>query len=67
MVPMQIGHLLLGRPWQYNRDVSHAGERNQYFIQMGSLTLVLTALSRRDAYEDQLKIIKSYDEFIKRQ
>ena len=25
VVPMEASHLLLGRPWQYNRDVIHNG------------------------------------------
>ena len=28
MVPMEAGHVLLGRPWQYDRDVAHIGVTN---------------------------------------
>ncbi|XP_060213640.1 uncharacterized protein LOC132640843, partial [Lycium barbarum] len=30
VVPMQACHLLLGRPWQYDRSVNHNGRTNQY-------------------------------------
>ena len=28
MVPMEVGHVLLGRPWKYDRDVIHDGVTN---------------------------------------
>jgi len=30
VVPMHPGHILLGRPWQYDRRVIHDGFRNMY-------------------------------------
>ena len=30
VVPMQVGHLLLGRPWQFDRKVKHDGFTNKY-------------------------------------
>jgi hypothetical protein len=30
VVPMTVCHLLLGRPWQYGRDVRHNGRENTY-------------------------------------
>jgi len=30
VVPMIVCHLLLGRPWQFDRDAQHSGCSNQY-------------------------------------
>jgi hypothetical protein len=32
VVPMTVCHLLLGRPWQYDRSSLHCGRSNQYTI-----------------------------------
>ena len=42
VVPMHAGHILLGRPWQYDRKVIHDGFKNRYsFVKDGkSVTLV---------------------------
>ena len=36
VVPMEANHLLLGRPWQYDRNVVHNGVTNKFsFIHKG--------------------------------
>lgn len=30
VVPMQASHILLGRPWQFDRRVTHNGFKNRY-------------------------------------
>ena len=30
VVPMHAGHILLGRPWQYDKKVIHDGFKNRY-------------------------------------
>ena len=32
IVPMDACHLLLGRPWQYDRKTKHDGFKNNYFF-----------------------------------
>ena len=32
VVPMQAGHMLLGQPWEFNRDVTYIGKTNRYFL-----------------------------------
>ena len=30
VVPMQASHILLGRPWEYDREIIHEGKTNKY-------------------------------------
>ena len=32
VVPMSASHLLLGRPWQFDRQVVHNRRANTYFV-----------------------------------
>lgn len=41
IVPMDVSHLLLGRPWQYDRDVSHSGKSNVYSFVFANRKIVL--------------------------
>ena len=36
VVVMDACHLLLGRPWQYDREVQHNGRKNTYSFMFGS-------------------------------
>jgi hypothetical protein len=41
VVPMTVCHILLGRPWQYDRDVHHNGKANTYQFKWQSKDVVL--------------------------
>ncbi|CAA7036526.1 unnamed protein product [Microthlaspi erraticum] len=41
VAPMDVGHLLLGRPWQYDRDVTHSGKSNVYSFVFDNRKIVL--------------------------
>nr|GFA00082.1 hypothetical protein [Tanacetum cinerariifolium] len=41
---MDAAHLLLGRPWQYDRRVIHDGYKNTYFFITNEVRVVLTLL-----------------------
>ncbi|GKV06452.1 hypothetical protein SLEP1_g18350 [Rubroshorea leprosula] len=58
LVPMHVGHLLLGRTWQYDRRVTHDGFKNHYSFIMEGKTITLMLLSPRQVYEDQLRLKK---------
>lgn len=58
VVPMHVGHLLLGRPWQSDRNVDHNGYKNTYTFTMNNRTIVLTPLKPAEAYADQIRIAK---------
>ena len=32
VIPMDVCHVLLGRPWQYDKNVAHDGRMNTYTL-----------------------------------
>src|SRR3989442_12574350 len=63
VVPMLAGHLLLGRPWQYDRRVMHNGYSNRYSFTYKGRNVVLAPLSPQDEYEEQKKLLEREKEF----
>ena len=56
VVPMEASHLLLGRPWQYDRNVVHNGVTNKFsFVHKGQ-KVTLKPLSPSEVCEHQIKI-----------
>uniref|UniRef100_A0A2N9IA55 RNA-directed DNA polymerase n=1 Tax=Fagus sylvatica TaxID=28930 RepID=A0A2N9IA55_FAGSY len=53
VVPMQAGHLLLGRPWQFDRQVKHDGFTNKYSFVLNQRLITLVPLTPQQVYEDQ--------------
>ncbi|GJZ92497.1 hypothetical protein Tco_0664562 [Tanacetum coccineum] len=41
VVPMDACHLLLGRPWEYDRDITHNGRTNTYSFLFGKVKITL--------------------------
>ena len=56
VVPMEETHLLLGRSWQYYRNVTHDDLSNKYFFLFKGQNVALTPLSPREVSEDQVKM-----------
>uniref|UniRef100_A0A2N9F1W5 Retrotransposon gag domain-containing protein n=1 Tax=Fagus sylvatica TaxID=28930 RepID=A0A2N9F1W5_FAGSY len=56
VVPMHAGHILLGRPWQYDRRVTHDGFKNMYSFVKEGKTIKLAPLTPSQVYKDQLKL-----------
>jgi len=54
MVPMEARHVLLRRPWQYDRDVVHNGVTNCYSFLHKGKKVVLSPLSLSEVCEDQI-------------
>jgi hypothetical protein len=56
VVPMHAVHILLGRPWQFDRKVTHDGFKNRYSFVKDSRTVTLVPLTPRQVYENQVKL-----------
>ena len=53
MVPMTVCHLLLGRPWQFDRRVIHNGRTNHYSFKMKGKEYVLRPMSPSQVIADK--------------
>ena len=62
VVLMHAGHILLGRPWQFNRRVVHDGLLNRYSFEKDRRKVKLTPLSPKEVYEDQCKLERERNE-----
>ncbi|XP_022877035.1 uncharacterized protein LOC111395282 [Olea europaea var. sylvestris] len=56
VVPMQAGHILLGRPWQFDRKATHDGYRNWYSFVKDGRSITLAPLTPAQVYEDQIEL-----------
>ena len=65
VVPMQASHMLLVRPWQYDRKAIHDGVKNRYTIVKDSKTITLLPLTPKQVYDDQIKLKSRWGEKIK--
>ena len=55
VVPMEAAHVLLGRPWQFDRYSQHDGRTNKYQLIHGDTTYKLKPLSPTEILKDQLE------------
>jgi len=59
---MHATHLLLGRPWQFDRKTKHDGFKNMYSLEKDGKIYTLAPLTSKQAYEDQIQLKKNYEE-----
>jgi hypothetical protein len=48
VIPMDVCHLLLGRPWQYDRNVVHDGKKNTYTLEKNGRTHMLLPIKDKE-------------------
>ena len=57
VVLMHAGHILLGRPWQFDKEVIHDGFKNRYsFVKKDNKLVTLVPLTPKQVCKDQLKL-----------
>ncbi|XP_021722706.1 uncharacterized protein LOC110690181 [Chenopodium quinoa] len=54
VLPMDACHVLLGRPWQFDRDVMHDGRKNTFSFMMDKKNIVLYPLSPTIKHKESL-------------
>jgi hypothetical protein len=58
IMPMDACHLLLGRPWQYDRKTKHDGFKNTYFFLNDGVKVLLVPLKMvhvpKSSFEEKL-------------
>jgi hypothetical protein len=53
---MHAGHILLGRPWQFDRTAIHDGFKKTHSFVKDNRTITLVPLTPKQVYEDQVKL-----------
>jgi hypothetical protein len=48
VIPMDVCHILLGRPWQYDRNVVHDGRMNTYTLEKDGMTHKLLSIKDKE-------------------
>ena len=56
VAPMDAGHILLGRPWQFDRHVVHDGYTNKYSLVHGGRSITLVPLTPQQVHEDEVQM-----------
>ena len=58
VVPMQVEHILLGRPWQFDRHVQYDGFTNKYSFMFNQRKITLIPMTPKQVYEDRVRLQK---------
>ncbi|XP_056854326.1 uncharacterized protein LOC130503781, partial [Raphanus sativus] len=56
VLPMDTSHILLGRPWQYDKKVIHDGFTNRHSFTHRDKKIVLAPLSPQEVHHDQVQL-----------
>nr|XP_027103091.1 uncharacterized protein LOC113724382 [Coffea arabica] len=61
VIPMQASHILLGRPWQYDKKTTHDGFTNKYSLLHHNKKMTLVPLTPQQVHEDQLRLQQEHE------
>ena len=64
VMPMDIFHVLLGRPWQYDRNARHDGRRNTYELEKDGVKHKLIPLQVKDEAGSSKTLLLGGKEFL---
>lgn len=56
VVSMQTGHILFGRPWQFDRRAIHDGYKDTYSFENDGVKICLKPFTPFQVYQDQVKM-----------
>ena len=59
---MQVGHLLLGQPWKFDRRVRHDGFTNKYSFVFNQRNITLVPLTPKQVHPDQMSLQRESDQ-----
>jgi hypothetical protein len=57
VIPMDVCHVLLGRPWQFDRNVIHDGRKNTYTLEKNGRTHILLPIEDKKGKEEAIPSI----------
>ena len=55
VVPIYASHILLGRPWQFDRKGNHDSFKNRFSFMKDKKLVTLVPLTPKQVYEDQVR------------
>ena len=61
IMPMNTSHLLLGRPWQFDKQATHDGFTNRFSFSFEGRNITLAPLSPQQVKEDQMQLKKNIE------
>ena len=59
VIDMDASHVLLGRPWQYDVDITYKGQDNTYLFTWGSHKIIMAPYKRKALFGRLLKLKSS--------
>ena len=62
LVPMEATHILLGRPWQFDKKAFHDGHTSKFSFNFQGKNITLLALSPNEVSKDQRQMFDNRKE-----